>query len=212
MARRHFIVVGDTTTAGGKVLTGAPFFSIQSLAGDQRPQAFVGDQVECGQCGPTTIISGVSHMTFDGREAAVEGCSLACGHKLVSTEQRLSWIEESISDGALRAGSTRANFDRANNKEPTPSTREVTRIFWTYGDDETLLPETSRLYADLNLHIEVKDYLPGEVVEVLIEGCDGEDLAEGVPNLTLSATVQPGGIAKLKNVFEGRRVELYARK
>lgn len=118
MARRHFIVVGDTTTAGGKVLTGAQFFSIQSLAGDQRPQAFVGDQVECGQCGPTTIISGVSHMTFDGRQAAVEGCSLACGHKLVSTEQRLSWTEDSISDGALRPGSTRANFAGANNKDP----------------------------------------------------------------------------------------------
>jgi uncharacterized Zn-binding protein involved in type VI secretion len=93
MGRRHFIVVGDTTTAGGKALTGISFLTIQSLSGDQRPQAFVGDQVMCGQCGPTTITSGVSHVSFDGRDAAVEGGDLTCGHKLVSTEQRLSWVE-----------------------------------------------------------------------------------------------------------------------
>jgi len=97
MARRYFIVVGDTTTAGGAVLTGAPFLTIQSLSGDPRQQAFVGDQVECADCGLTRIVSGVSHATFNGCEAAIEGSELACGHKLVSTQQRLSWTEEEAS-------------------------------------------------------------------------------------------------------------------
>jgi len=94
MARRYYIVVGDTTTAGGKVLSGHPFISIQSLAGDMRGKVFVGDDVLCGQCGPTKVAVGGAGFSDElGRYAAREGDQLACGHHLVSTEQRISWEE-----------------------------------------------------------------------------------------------------------------------
>lgn len=100
MARQYFIVVGDTTTAGGTVLTGSPFLAIQSVAGDLRSQAFVGDVVECAMCGPTRIVNGVPHVTFNGCAAAVDGSDLACGHKLASTQQRLTWVGEEPAAGS----------------------------------------------------------------------------------------------------------------
>lgn len=182
MGRRYFIVVGDTTTAGGKALTGTSFLTIQSLSGDQRPQAFVGDQVMCGQCGLTTIASGVSHVRFGGRDAAVEGGNLACGHELVSTEQRLSWVEDETH------WRDELNYSRSQIGEPVsaaafagPSMYDEAFILKSSSTGKPLANRRYRIYRGEtfeagvtdeygNTHVVASDVVEGVVIHLQEEG------------------------------------------
>lgn len=92
MAARYFIVVGDTTTGGGQAVEGYSGWKVECLDGSSRSVVRVGDQVLCGQCGPTTAIEGYAFAFVRSGLLAYDNCTLACGHKLVSTSQRLfSW-------------------------------------------------------------------------------------------------------------------------
>jgi uncharacterized Zn-binding protein involved in type VI secretion len=84
---RKFIVLGDTTTHGGTVISawGAGRYTI-----DGKPVACVGDQVVCPLCkGVYTIIEGASDpdALLEGRLMARDGDGVACGAKLVSIGQ-----------------------------------------------------------------------------------------------------------------------------
>ena len=87
--RRHHIRLGDTTTAGGVVVSATSNFSILG-----RPAAVEGDTVECPACKSTGVISCTGprhHETFGGRNSALEGDLCACGcpepPQLVAGEQ-----------------------------------------------------------------------------------------------------------------------------
>ncbi|WP_018719246.1 PAAR domain-containing protein [Arhodomonas aquaeolei] len=76
------IVVGDTTSHGGRVITGRSQYRI-----DGKPVACVGDKVTCpikGH-GTTTIIEGHPTMTVGGRRVALHGHKTACGASLISS-------------------------------------------------------------------------------------------------------------------------------
>lgn len=81
---RPFIVIGDVTDHGGKVVAGSPTTDTNG-----KRIARVGDQVTCpkkGHGGTTVIASGDPTVIIDGRPAARHGDVTACGAKLISTQ------------------------------------------------------------------------------------------------------------------------------
>ena len=73
-------VVGDRTTKGGYIITGAG-----DAICDGRNIALVGDLVTCPKCGTTgKIIEGAPNLTYNGVPAAYDGCRVICGCKGVS--------------------------------------------------------------------------------------------------------------------------------
>ena len=72
------IVVGDTLTGGGTVVSGSSFTDIEG-----QPVARIGDRALCLSCGTTvSIVSGDPSLVIDGSPAAREGDYVSCGHRL----------------------------------------------------------------------------------------------------------------------------------
>ncbi|UTA52743.1 PAAR domain-containing protein [Lysobacter soli] len=92
MVQRYVIVVGDPTTGGGQAIEGYPGYMIECLDGSSRPAVALGHKVLCGQCGPTQVTEGCRFF-FTNLQLAYDGCALACGHKLIAKQQRLSSVE-----------------------------------------------------------------------------------------------------------------------
>jgi uncharacterized Zn-binding protein involved in type VI secretion len=79
---KEVIVLGDTTTHGGKVITASETHSYIGI-----PVARVGDMVECPKCKGTYPIIEGSPRTFDqGKSIARHGDKVACGATLISRE------------------------------------------------------------------------------------------------------------------------------
>jgi uncharacterized Zn-binding protein involved in type VI secretion len=76
---KEMIVVGDTTTHGGKVITGSGNDTI-----DGKAIARKGDLVECPGHGINPIIEGDASFMVDDKPVALEGHHAACGCELVS--------------------------------------------------------------------------------------------------------------------------------
>ena len=79
---RPFIVLGDSTSHGGKVVGASA-----STDTHGRRIARVGDKVTCpkkGHGGTTVIVSGDPTMIIDGQPAARHGVKCACGATLIS--------------------------------------------------------------------------------------------------------------------------------
>jgi uncharacterized Zn-binding protein involved in type VI secretion len=79
-----FIVIGDSTDHGGKVLGGAATTDTQGKC-----IARVGDKVTCpkkGHGGTTVIVSGDPTVIIDGSPAARHGDKTACGATLIGTQ------------------------------------------------------------------------------------------------------------------------------
>jgi uncharacterized Zn-binding protein involved in type VI secretion len=79
---KHVIVLGDTTTHGGKVITGSENHSYRGI-----PVARVGDMVECPLCkGTYPIIEGAPKAFDHEKPIARHGDKVACGATLISRE------------------------------------------------------------------------------------------------------------------------------
>lgn len=86
----NWIVLGDTTSSGGRMITCSPFTDA-----DGKGVCRKGDKATCpqhngvfpitGGCDPTTII--------DGEEVALHGATLACGCKVLSTQQMRVFLD-----------------------------------------------------------------------------------------------------------------------
>ena len=81
---KNVIRVGDPTSHGGKVVTGASDFEVDGIA-----VACVGDQYTCPQDGHDncTIVEGDPQFVVDGRAVAFDGHKTSCGAVLQSTAQ-----------------------------------------------------------------------------------------------------------------------------
>jgi uncharacterized Zn-binding protein involved in type VI secretion len=81
---KNVIRVGDPTSHGGKVITGASSFEVDGIA-----VACVGDKCICPQQGHVdcTIVEGDSQFVVDGRAVAFDGHKTSCGAVLQSTAQ-----------------------------------------------------------------------------------------------------------------------------
>jgi len=62
--------------------------------GSARSLVRVGDPVLCGECGTTTVVNGYPFALAPSQDAAIDGSDLACGHKMVSSMQRIFWWED----------------------------------------------------------------------------------------------------------------------
>ena len=76
---RNIVVVGDTTTHGGRVVTGSETDTI-----DGRAIARQGDLVDCALHGVQPIIEGDDTTLLEGRPVALEGHRAECGCRLLS--------------------------------------------------------------------------------------------------------------------------------
>jgi uncharacterized Zn-binding protein involved in type VI secretion len=77
---KEVILLGDTTTHGGKVITASDTHKYMGT-----PVARVGDMVECPKCKGTYPIIEGAPMTFDhGKPIARHGDKVACGATLIS--------------------------------------------------------------------------------------------------------------------------------
>ena len=80
---RMWIVVGDPTSSGGKVVTGSPFTAI-----DGKPVARVTDSATCPKHrGSFPIVDGDPTCLVDGEPAALHGSKLSCGCAVLGVEQ-----------------------------------------------------------------------------------------------------------------------------
>jgi uncharacterized Zn-binding protein involved in type VI secretion len=77
---KEVILLGDTTTHGGKVITGSEKHHFMGI-----PVARVGDMVECPLCkGTYPIIEGAPKVFDHGKPIARHGDKVACGATLIS--------------------------------------------------------------------------------------------------------------------------------
>ncbi len=80
---KMWIVIGDPTSGGGKVITGSPFTDI-----DGKPVARVTDQATCPtHKGSFPIVDGDATTIIDGQPVAVHGSGLACGCTVLAAKQ-----------------------------------------------------------------------------------------------------------------------------
>ena len=97
---RMWIVVGDATESGGRVITGSPYTDI-----DGKPVARVTDKATCFlHKGAFAIVDGDSTIVIDGQPVALHGSSLACGCKVLAAQRAMSL--------SMPATSTRSRCER----------------------------------------------------------------------------------------------------
>lgn len=80
---RRIIVVGDPTSHGGHVITGADNNTVMD-----KPIARLGDLVECPAHGVNPIVEGEASYDIGGRPVALEGHRTECGSLLIATMVR----------------------------------------------------------------------------------------------------------------------------
>ncbi len=96
---RHWIMVGDTTSSGGTVLTG----STPERAGGFS-WARVGDEVHCHEHGLTIVLTGDPTHRVEGSPAARHGDFCLCGCILISLRQVRSIVESERGFGLMPYG------------------------------------------------------------------------------------------------------------
>lgn len=113
-----WIVVGDTTTGEGSVVSGSPFTDI-----DGKPVARISDKVVCARHGPMVIVSGDPTMLIDGQPVARHGDGIACGCSLISTQQTHVFIASggAGSKAALAPSTTPTPSPTASGLPPSPA-------------------------------------------------------------------------------------------
>ncbi|MFP5482245.1 MAG: PAAR domain-containing protein, partial [Gammaproteobacteria bacterium] len=79
---RAQILIGDTTSHGGVVVSGSPTTSVEG-----RPIARVGDMVTCPLCKPHVfpIVEGLCTFTDNYMAVALHGHKIACGATLIAS-------------------------------------------------------------------------------------------------------------------------------
>jgi uncharacterized Zn-binding protein involved in type VI secretion len=82
---KEVILLGDTTTHGGKVITASETHSYMGI-----PVARVGDMVECPKCkGTYPIVEGAPKAFDRGKPIARHGDKVACGATLISRNNKI---------------------------------------------------------------------------------------------------------------------------
>lgn len=79
---KGFVVLGDKTTHGGKVISAS-----SSIVINGKQVALVGDKISCPILGHgvNTIIEGCAEWSSEGKPVVVDGCRCACGCVVISS-------------------------------------------------------------------------------------------------------------------------------
>jgi uncharacterized Zn-binding protein involved in type VI secretion len=92
---KPFIVLGDTTSHGGRVITADYSWNISG-----KPVARVGDLTVCPRCkGTFPITTGAPDSLSMGQAPARHGDRTACGAILISSQTLSTWSDESSMSG-----------------------------------------------------------------------------------------------------------------
>lgn len=105
---RPFIVVGDKTSHGGTVVTGAPASITHG-----KQVARIGDRVTCPRRHhhPNSIVTGDSSMIVMGRPVARHGDKTACGATLISGQSATT----------AESGTDNEDQRRPESRDPNPT-------------------------------------------------------------------------------------------
>lgn len=89
---KPFIVLGDATSHGGRVITADYSMDING-----KYVARVGDMTVCPRCkGTFRIATGASDMTTMGQAPARHGDRTDCGATLIASQSLTTWSDESL--------------------------------------------------------------------------------------------------------------------
>ncbi|WP_295519898.1 PAAR domain-containing protein [uncultured Stenotrophomonas sp.] len=93
---RNWIVMGDPTSSGGRVITASNRTDIEGMG-----VARVGDKATCPQMhkGVFSIVEGDSTIIIDGQPVALDGCALACGCRVMSSQQLRVYVSNTATTG-----------------------------------------------------------------------------------------------------------------
>ncbi|HFK2919539.1 TPA: PAAR domain-containing protein [Stenotrophomonas maltophilia] len=144
---RNWIVVGDPTSSGGRVITGSSRTDIDGMS-----VARVGDKATCPTLhqGEFPIVEGDITTTIDGQPVALHGSALACGCRVLSTQQTRVYVITNGGGGRTPAGDARpTELAPALQPATSPSPRtfdQSIRFVSSRGDPLAELPYT--LYLD----------------------------------------------------------------
>jgi uncharacterized Zn-binding protein involved in type VI secretion len=107
-----FIVEGDTTDHGGKVLAYSPEHKVGG-----KHIARLGDMVSCGKCGGVYPIVKVMPrgMSMGGKPPAFEGDQTACGARLIASQSMATAQPTGGSSGSIGQAGPLANHETASN-------------------------------------------------------------------------------------------------
>ena len=79
------ILLGDTTTHGGKVITACSGLTVAGI-----PVAAVGDSVQCPLCKSTfPILAAGAPVKYQNKEVATAGMKTACGAELIASQTKV---------------------------------------------------------------------------------------------------------------------------
>ncbi|WP_433925327.1 PAAR domain-containing protein [Stenotrophomonas nematodicola] len=186
---RIAIVVGDSTSSGGTVLTGSPFTDINGMA-----VARVGDKAFCPKHkGAFPIITGDPTFIVDGNPLARHGDYLACGCQVLAVKQSTVSVESGGSGaprGAVAAAASAApppgfvpQGTTPQKSAAAPPLKQDISLYYHYGDlDRTpvrgvgyqvMLPDdsvvTGRLDDEGRALIPQVTVGPAQMVQVLFQ-------------------------------------------
>lgn len=144
---RNWIVVGDPTSSGGRVITGSSRTDIDGMS-----VARVGDKATCPTLhqGEFAIVEGDITTTIDGQPVALHGSALACGCRVLSTQQTRVYVITNGGDGRTLAGNARPTTELTSALQPaaSPSPRtfdQAIRFVGSRGNPLAELPYTLHL-------------------------------------------------------------------
>ncbi len=182
---RTWIVVGDATTSGGRVITGSLATDIEG-----KPVARVGDKATCPTLhkGVFPIITGDASIVIDGQPVARQGDSLACGCRLLAGKQNLVFVDQGAST-APRAG--QLPLAAINLRQATPASA-----------GSGFAPATALQAEDLTLH-----YHYGDLDKTPVRGASYRVML--ADDSIRSGSLDDAGKAVLGNVSVGPIQVLY---
>lgn len=191
---KRVALIGDGTTTGGIIISGEN----QTICFGQSV-AVIGNQATCPACdkGIGTIVEGAQNMVIFGKAVAYDGCRIACGcpdNRIIATKSHIS-VEPSSGDASVLASQLLTQGSSSKEKE-------ITKMFWTYGDSFTPLSDQSRFYTDMTLHLETLNYDVGETIEVTLKKEDGTSLTDAAQEVIITGTVDENGSVVIKNPLQ----------
>lgn len=133
---RMWVVLGDSTSSGGSVVSGSPFTDI-----DGKPVARVNDKATCPQHkGTFPIVDGDPTTIIDGQPVALHGSRLACGCSVLAVQQQRVFLESG--GQAFRRGDASVS--------PIKKAGPVTDGIGAFGYDEAFILRTVDGMAQVN--------------------------------------------------------------
>lgn len=205
---KKVIRLGDPTSHGGTVLSAAPYRVFYD-----KPVARMGDKVSCPMKGHNNcvIVEGDPSWIVDGKPVALEGHLVSCGAVLISTLKEVD--RDYVGGGSASSGASSTQIaatQLSNNKKSEPK-KEITNIFFTYGEEEKPISVKSRFYPDINIHIETKNYNEGDTVDVFISGINGSTIDGKTGEFKLSGIVESNGSAKIMMAMKENKITILAK-